>query len=108
MANVERENNTSADALGIYDQCLALTEEIERVIQAEEFERLPELLDQRSAAFDRLLAQPLREAEEVIRRIMASEERCMGLAARKKEGVQTELGGIRNQKRLERSYGQAR
>ena len=108
MADAARENSLTTEDVGPYEQCLALTEEIERVIRAEEFDRLPELLDLRSAAFDRVLAQPLREAEEVIRRIMATEERCMELAARKKEGVQQELGGVRKQKRLERAYSQTR
>lgn len=108
MADAEKKGSPPEANAGTYEQCLALTEEIERAILAEEFDRLPELLDQRSAAFDRVLAQPLRDAEEVIRRIMASEERCMGLAARKQEGLRQELGGVRKQQRLERTYGQAK
>ena len=89
-----------------YESFLCLTENIERVVVAEDYDKLTELLEKRAEIFDSFLQQPLQETEQFLRRILACEERCLKLATEKKGILQKELQGVRNQQKLERVYGQ--
>lgn len=91
---------------GVYDSFLSLTEEIESVVVAEDYDKLAELLEKRSEIFDNFLQQPLQATEQFLQKILACEERCLKLAAEKKEVLQKELHGVRSQQRLEKAYGQ--
>lgn len=88
-----------------YDDFLALTEEIERAVIAEEYDKLAGLLEKRGDLFDNFLQQPLRATEQFLQRIIACEERCLVLATEKKAALQNELNGVRGQRKLERAYG---
>ena len=99
-------SQSGTETTGAYERFLSLTEEIEQVVAAEEYDKLAELLEKRSDIFDNFLQQPLQETEQFLRRIIASEERCLKLASEKKDVLQKELGGVRGQRKLERAYGQ--
>ena len=103
MAATERKQSVD-EMTEAYERFLSLTEEIEGVVAAEDYDKLTVLLEKRSEIFDNFL-QPLQATEQFLRRILVCEERCSKLAAEKKDALQKELGGVRGQQRLERAYG---
>jgi len=104
----EKQTHSVRDMAGAYDDFLLLTEEIEKAVGAEEYDKLTDLLEKRSEIFDNFLQQPLQATENFLQKILACEERCLALASEKKEALQNELKGVRSQQKLEQVYGQHR
>ena len=106
MTTEEQKVQSVQEMTGAYDDFLSLTEEIEQVVVAEEYDKLAELLEKRSEIFDNFLQQPMQATEKFLQQILASEERCLALASQKKDALQKELQGVRGQRKLEKAYGQ--
>ena len=91
----------------LHENILDLTEKIEKQLGADlDLDTLLVLLIERRQIFNKLLASPLSEESEVIiKKILASEKRCVALAMDKKKQLQTDLQEARNRKRLHQAYG---
>ena len=89
----------------LYKDVLQLTEKIEGLLENGDGDIAP-LLNEWQKAFSRLPDDlPHQDLAVWAERIIACQERCVGLAMEKKKELQTEMQETRNRKRLHQADG---
>jgi hypothetical protein len=88
------------------NELLLITREIEKVLEGENQDSLADLLDRRREISGRLdLSAVAPEAAPLLREIRAGEERCLVMAAARKQELQAGLAAVRTMRRVEKAYG---
>jgi hypothetical protein len=89
----------------LYKDVLQLTEKIESLLEHGDGDIAPFLIKWQEA-FSQLPGEiSSQDVATVIERIIACQERCVGLALEKKKEIQSEMQETRNRKRLHQAYG---
>ena len=89
----------------LYKDVLQLTGKIESLLENGDG-NIASLLNEWQKAFSRLPGGiPSQDAAVMAERIIACQERCVGLAMEKKKELQAEMQQTRNRKRLHKAYG---